>query len=219
MWVAVFSGFVLVHSVLFSVVDNVVDTRACIGYSPDPLYRFIPFDTRWTLVTYGVYLILIPVCAVSALVKAVRGVHTLAVRWTLALTFMTLIRMGTVLMIPMCRPTVSVWGPAPLAGPQMVDLHMLRIPWRVFTVNDMVYSGHTAIFLLLLLAAGSWCRMARIGLVAFMAAMIYGLLATRDHYTVDILLAFPCGFFADYLAVRILRGLGPRWTGEAGLGG
>lgn len=209
-WVAILSAFVVVHCTLFSLVDNLVDMRVCIGYSPDPLFKIIPFDTRWFFVTRDIYFAMILGAAAAVFVQAVRGVHTPALRWVLALSFMSFIRMGTLLTLPLCRPTVAAFGPPPLASPQMLNLHFFAIPWRIFALNDMVFSGHTGLFLLLLLASGTWFGIARLGVKIFLALMIYGLLATRDHYTVDILLAFPCAFFADFLAVTILRRLNPK---------
>lgn len=205
LWVCVFTLFVVVHYALFGVVHNLVDTRVCIGYSPDPLLRIIPPDTRWELVTRQLYVFMTVTFAAVVLFRAATGVHTPAVRWALALCFMSSMRMATLLLIPLCRPTIVAFGPPPLASPQMLNLHFFSIPWRIFALNDVVYSGHTALFLLLLMATRTFPRIVRLTVGVFLVLMIYGLLATRDHYSVDILLAFPCAYFADFLACRILR--------------
>lgn len=209
-WVGILSAFVVVHYTVFGIVDNFVDMRVCMGYSPDPLLKIIPFDMRWMFLTRDIYLAMILGATATVISQAVRGVHTPALRWALALCFMSSMRMGTLMLIPLCRPTVAAFGPPPLAAPEMLNLHYFRIPWHVFALNDLVYSGHVAVFVLLLLATSTWPGIARAGVKVFIALMIYGLLATRDHYSVDILLAFPCAFFADFLAVAILRRLKPK---------
>jgi hypothetical protein len=204
-WVCVFSLFAVVHYVLFGIVHNYVDTRVCIGYSADPLLRLIPFDVRWEFVTRELYVVMVLAFAAVVLVQAGRGVHTPALRWALALCFMSSMRMATLMLIPLCRPTVTAFGPPPLASPQMLNLYYVSVPWRIFALNDVVYSGHTALFLLLLMAIHTFPRIVRMVVAVFTAFMIYGLLATRDHYSVDILLAFPCAYFSDFLACGILR--------------
>jgi hypothetical protein len=204
-WVCVFSLFAVVHFTLFGIVHNYVDTRVCIGYSDDPLLRLIPFDLRWEIVTRQLYVVMVLTFAAVVLIQAGRGVHTPALRWALALCFMSSMRMATLMLIPICRPTVVAFGPPPLASPQMLNLYFVSVPWRIFALNDVVYSGHTALFLLLLMATCTFPRIVRIVIAVFTAFMIYGLLATRDHYSVDVLLAFPCAYFADFLACSILR--------------
>jgi hypothetical protein len=208
-WVAVMSAFALVHCTLFGYVHNAVDLRVCSAYSPDPFLRFVPFDSRWTLVTHDLYLAMTLAVSAVVIVQAIYGVHTPALRLALSLCFMTSMRMATLLMIPLCRPTVKAFAPPPLASPQMLNLHFFSIPWRVFALNDLVYSGHTALFVLVLLISGTWFVLARLGVAVFLVLMMYGLLAARDHYSVDLLLAFPCAFFANALAVRILRHFTP----------
>jgi hypothetical protein len=67
-----------------------------------------------------------------------------------------------------------------------------------------LFSGHVGEFLLLLRLTRSWPRWPRAVLAVFSVLQIYGLLATRGHYTVDIILAFPCAYFADRMAVHVL---------------
>ena len=207
-WVGVLTAFAIVHYVLFGFVHNIVDMRPCLATPPDPLLKVIPFDTRWMVVSLDAYVAVTAVVSALVIVQAMRGVHTPALRWALALVFMSSMRMGTLLLIPLCRPTMMPGGPPPLAAPEMLNLGFVSIPMRVFALNDLVYSGHTSLFLLLLRATGTWAPAGRFAVGGFLSVMVYGLLATRDHYTVDILLAFPCSHFADTLAVFLLRAVG-----------
>jgi hypothetical protein len=211
-WVAVFTAFAAVHALLFGFVHNHVDLRDCIGYSPDPVLKLIPFDLRWEIVTIRLYVACSVVAAVMLVAQAVRGAHAPALRFTLAVMFMTSMRMATLLMIPLCGPTVPVGGPAPLQAPSMLHLGFLAVPWRMFAANDMVYSGHTSFFLLLLLATRTWAPALRLAVALFVLLMMYGLLAARNHYSIDLLLAFPCSYFADMLSVTLLR----RWGSGSG---
>jgi hypothetical protein len=204
-WVAVFTAFFIVHGLLFCLVHNYVDMRACMGHSPDPLLKLIPFDPRWRMVTIYLYIAFIVVTALAVLTQAARGLHSPALRWALALVFMTSMRMATLMMIPLCGPTVPAGYPAALASPAMLNLGFLSFPWRVFAQNDMVYSGHTSLFVMLLLATRTWAPAARVTVGIFVALMMYALLGEREHYTIDLLLAFPCSFFADTLSVTLLR--------------
>ena len=206
-WVAILGTFSIVHYVLWGIVHNIVDLRVCIGVSPDPVLALIRYDERWTIVTRPLYVAVLLISAFVILFQAFRGVHAPGLRWALALVFMSSMRMATLLLIPLCRPTVQPGGPPPLASPAMIDFHFFHVPWRLFALNDIVFSGHTSVFLLLLLATATWPNVIRFCLVAFLAIMIYGMFAMRDHYSVDILLAFPCSYFADALAVSILRAL------------
>jgi hypothetical protein len=204
-WVAVLTAFGIVHALLFGFVHNYVDMRVCIGHSPDPILKLIPFDPRWRIVTIYLYIAFIVVAAVTVLTQAARGLHSPALRWALALVFMTSMRMSTLLMIPLCGPTVPAGWPPPLASPAMLNLGFLSVPWRVFAQNDMVYSGHTSLFLMLLLTTRTWAPAARLTVGIFVALMMYALLGAREHYVIDLLLAFPCSFFADMLSVTLLR--------------
>jgi PAP2 superfamily C-terminal len=206
-WLAILGTFLIVHYCLWGFVHNLVDMRVCVGVSPDPLLAIIPYDERWTFVTRHLYVAVLLVATVVVFYQAFRGVHTPALRWGLALIFMSSMRMATLILIPLCRPTVQPFGPPPLSSPAMVNLHFFSVPWRIFALNDVVYSGHTSVFLLLLLATNTWPTIARFCVGAFLAVMIYGMLGMRDHYTVDILLAFPCSYFADAVAVSILRAI------------
>jgi len=207
-WVGVMSTFLAVHYVVFGFVHNIVDMRPCLATPPDPLLKIIAFDTRWMVVTLDAYVAVTAVVSALLIVQAMRGVHTPALRFALGLAFMSSMRIGTLLLIPLCRPTMMPGGAPPLTAPEMVNLGFVSIPLRVFALNDLVYSGHTSLFLLLLRATGTWAPAGRLAVGGFLGVMVYGLLATRDHYTIDILLAFPCSYFADSLAVFVLRAIG-----------
>jgi uncharacterized membrane protein len=59
-------------------------------------------------------------------------------------------------------------------------------------------------------AAPHWPRPARIALVVFQVLQAYALIATRGHYTVDVLLAVPCAYFADGMSLWLLGRLSRR---------
>lgn len=59
-------------------------------------------------------------------------------------------------------------------------------------------------FLILTWVTRSWPRPARVTLVIFQILQAYALLATRGHYTIDIVLAVPCAFFANAVALKAL---------------
>ena len=204
-WLLVVSAFAVAHLTLFMWVHNLVDTRPCAGYSPDPLLQWIPNDPRWFLVTRQIYLVGILISVALFAWQAARGTETPLLRWGLALSLSTILRSATVILIPLCRSTIVPGGPPPLATPSSIHLLSVAIPWRSFALNDLVYSGHTALFFLVYRAAGGWNRQLRLFTALFLAVMIYGLIATRGHYSVDILLAFPCAAFADNLATSALR--------------
>ena len=206
-WFLIIATFAVVHYILWGYVHNFVDLRVCLGFSPDPLLKIIPYDERWTFVTRDLYVAVLLIAMVTVFYQGFRGVHVPALRWGLALSFMSVLRMATLILIPLCRPTVAPFGPPPLSHMAMVNLYFFSIPWHLFALNDVVYSGHSAAFITLLLATNTWPNVVRWGVGIFLALMIYGMLAMRDHYTVDILLAFPCSYFSDMIAVSILRRL------------
>ena len=208
-WFLIITTFAVVHYILWGFVHNYVDLRVCIGFSPDPLLKIIPYDERWTFVTRDMYVAILLIAMVVVFYQGFRGKHTPALRWGLALTFMSALRMATLMLIPLCRPTVQPFGPPPLSQMAMVNLHFFSVPWHLFAFNDVVFSGHSSAYITLLLATNRWPNFVRWGVGIFLAFMIYGMLAMRDHYIVDILLAFPCSYFSDMIAVSILRALNP----------
>ena len=208
-WTGVWVAFLIIHYLLFGIVHNYVDMRPTIGYSPDPVMKIIPFDPHWSIISINLYIIMIAITTIVMLTQAVRGVHTPLLRIGLALCFHTTMRMFTLLMIPLTRPNLASTAP-PLKAPEMLNLGFTSIPWRVFALNDLVYSGHTSLFLMVLFVTGTWPRIWRWAVGVFLVAMVYALLATRDHYSIDILLAIPCAYFSVGMATAILRRLKPR---------
>lgn len=206
-WALVLTSFALAQFLVWGLVHNIVDMRVCLGYSPDPVLKLIPYDTRWTLVTRDMYVWACLVGGAAVFILGGFGKHTPALRWGLGLTFMQLMRTGTLLLIPLCRPTVVAGAAPPLTSPEMVNLHFFQIPFRIFALNDMVFSGHTSVFLTLLLATATWPTVVRALIAIFLAFMIYGMLAMRDHFIIDVLLAFPCSYFADAIGCFVLRKL------------
>lgn len=200
-WTAAMLSLIAVHWVVFGIVHNIVDTRICIGYSPDPLFGLIPRDDRWLFVTRPLYETVGVIAGLILFVQAFRGKHTALLRLSIGLCFMSSMRAITLLLIPLCRPTVRAFGPPPLASPET----FLSIPLHMRAWNDVVYSGHFAFFLLILIVTNRWPWIARIALGVFLAVMTYGLIAAREHYTVDIVLAIPCAYFADACAVYLLK--------------
>lgn len=199
------TALVVVHYILFGIVHNAVDTRICIGYSPDPLFSLIPRDDRWLFVTRQMYESVAYIATFAVFYQAFRGTHTPALRWSIALCFMSTMRMATLLLIPLCRPTVLAFAAPPLASPAMLNLHFFSVPLRIYALNDVIYSGHTSLFILLLMCTSTWRTINRLLVGLFLVVMVYGLIAARDHYTIDILLAIPCSYFADACAVFLLK--------------
>ena len=85
-----------------------------------------------------------------------------------------------------------------------VTICSLTIPWRPFAVNDLIFSGHVGEMLLLVWITRSWPPAARGLIWIFQGLQVFGLLSTRGHYTVDLVLAVPCTYFADRVAVGLL---------------
>lgn len=205
-WVATLLGFALAYGFMFSVVHVLADTRPCIARIDDPFFKVIPRDLRWYLVTHTVYYFF-TFGGIGALAwRAFRGDHRPLMRFAAALTVQAVLRSATIWLLPLCRFTVEP-GTVVLREVPTVDLGFARIPWRTWASNDLVFSGHVGEFLLLSWVTRHWPAPARWALVVFQILQAYGLLATRGHYTVDLLLAVPCAFFADAVARRALARL------------
>ena len=214
LWGAAVAVLLIVHFALFGYVQNLVDMRPCIGYSPDPLMRLIPFDERWTIVTRPLYLWIGTIVGLFLITQAVKGRQFPLLRLTIASSITSSIRMATLYLIPLCRSTVAAGAPPPLRAVTTINLHLFSIPFRPFALNDLVFSGHVGIYLLILYATPHWPRPVRLAIGFFLLLMIYGLIATRDHYTVDILLAVPCSFFADRMAVTLVQEIAQTRSGR-----
>jgi hypothetical protein len=181
-----------------------VDTRICVAHLPDPFFHIIPMDQRWFLVTKDVYTIVTIWMFVEMLAQGLRGEdHRTVVRFAFGLAALGFQRCLTLWLLPLCRLTTPV-GTARFAELPTVDLGFFELPFRMFATNDLVFSGHVGEAVLFLLCTKNWRRSARIGLWIFLLVQCYALIAVRGHYTVDLLIAIPCAFFADLIAVKIL---------------
>jgi len=203
-WVGSIGALLATYGFVFIVVHPVADTRVCVAHLPDPLFALIPLDRAWHLVTHEVFIVgqLLGLTAVLAQAFFQRD-HRLAIRWINGVWITGLQRAVCILLIPVCKITRPV-GVAPLVQPPMIDLGFVEIPFHLFANNDLVFSGHVSEFFLLYRVTRSWPTWARVALLVFQVVQIYGLLATRGHYTIDILLAFPCAYLADRIALRLL---------------
>jgi hypothetical protein len=202
-WLFGASAFIVCYGVMWSVVHPYVDLRPCLMQPPDPLFDVIPYSRAWYWVTHDVYE-LITIGAVCLLLgQAWTGEHRPLVRFGIALATQAVLRSTTMVLLPLCRATVTP-GTAAIEQVPYLDLGIVSIPWRVWATNDLVFSGHVGEFLLLFWATRSWPRPIRVFLVVFQLVQAYALIATRGHYTVDVLLAVPCALLADRTAVTAL---------------
>jgi PAP2 superfamily C-terminal len=209
-WLAVLGSLVVVYAFMFSVVHVAVDMRACVAVLPDPLLRLVPLDIRWAVVTRTIYAGVTASASVAMLVLALRGNHRPALRFASALAITALMRSVTVMLLPLCRASVAA-GTVVLSEAPMVQLGPLRFPFRLYATNDLVFSGHVAELLMLYWAAARyWPVSVRALLVVFQVLQAYGLLATRGHYTVDMVVAVPFAFLADRIACWMLDGAAAR---------
>jgi hypothetical protein len=205
-WIAASLAFIAAYGFMWSYVHVRVDMRPCLTQLPDPLFSLIPYNRAFYYVTHEAYE-LITIGAVIALVcQAVRGDHRGLVRWGTGLTVQAVLRSVTLLLLPLCRVTVAP-GTIDLKEVPLLDLGLFKIPWRVWASNDLVFSGHIGEFLLLYWATRNWPKPWRVFLVLFQFVQAYALLATRGHYTIDLVVAVPCAYFADGMAVGALAWL------------
>lgn len=204
-WAGVVGVLVAVHLVLFGYVQNLVDMRPCVGHSPDPLMKVIPFNDGWRFVTMTMYGLVASFAVLAMFLQAFRGRQFPVIRLGIASSITSTIRMATLYLIPLCHPFVTPNGPPPLRAFATVNLYFFHLPFRPFALNDLVFSGHTGIYLLILYATPHWPVVVRASFASFILVMMYALIATREHYTIDILLAIPCSFFADRVALALLN--------------
>ena len=201
-------AFLLSYGWLFTYVHVRADTQACLLRLDDPLYRIIPLNLHWDILNWGIYMALTAMCTIAMLLQAALGDHRPIVRFGSGLAIMGLLRGLCILLVPLCRVN-SEPGSVVFTQVPTLDLFGLHIPFRAWAKNDMLFSGHVGEFLLLIRLTKSWPRLARGVLVVFFCLQLFGLLSTRAHYTVDIILAIPCAYFADRMAVHILALLSP----------
>jgi hypothetical protein len=212
-WLVVLASLACVYAFMFGVVHVAVDMRACVAVLPDPLMRLVPLDIRWAVVTRTIYAFITGGGALWFVFLAVRGNDRPALRFASALAITAILRSITVMLMPLCRATIAP-GTVVLTETPLLDLGLFKVPFRTYATNDLVFSGHVAELLMLYWAGGRfWPAGARPVMVVFQVLQAYGLLATRGHYTVDMVIAVPFAFFADSLACSLLDRYGhPRLT-------
>jgi hypothetical protein len=194
--------FLGVYLFTFTVVHVEADTRRCMGHLNDPLHNLIPLDLWWWNISVDGYTIVTLTMVGLMFIQAFLGDHRQIVRFGVGLSIMGAIRAVSILLVPLCRYGTPAGGSKFGTTPMVDFLGLFEMPWRLFASNDLLYSGHVAEACLFLFVTRSWPRPARVFLWVFQFAQIYALLATRGHYTVDILLAIPCAYFADRMAVK-----------------
>lgn len=202
-WVFVILSFLAVYFFVFTVVHPIADTRPCTIVLDDPLHHIVPHDRRWLFLTMTVYVVITLTAAAAVLGQACLGDHRPFLRWALGLAIQGMMRSVTIWLVPLCKATFTP-PHVVLTEMPMVTVCGISFPWRPFANNDLLYSGHIGEFLLLSWATRSWPAPVRVFIWFFNGLQFYGLLATRGHYTVDLLVAVPCAFFADRVAVRLL---------------
>lgn len=207
-WLGTVASLLLAYGFLFTYVHPHVDIRRCVARLPDFMFSVLPFDPRWYLVSHELFYAVSLACLGGLLYQAARGEHRPLLRFSAGVSFQAVLRSITLLMLPICKATVEP-GQAALDHMPTLDLGFARIPWRMWATNDLIFSGHVGEFLILSFAVWpSWPLGARVGLVVFQLLQATALIATRGHYTIDIVIAVPFAFFADRVTVAVLG----RWT-------
>lgn len=205
-WLFGLATVLAVYFFSWSFVHVRADSRVCMGHSPDPLYEIIPHDRRWYLISHDLYIyVTLAMMAALTLIAFVRGDHRPLVRWGYGLAISAAQRCVTILLVPLCNPRLAA-GTRRLneADIPYVDWGFISFPWRPFATNDLLFSGHVAEIYLFLRVTRNWPAPLRAFFWAYHFAQMYALLATRAHYSIDILLAFPCTYAADRVAVKVL---------------
>ena len=87
------------------------------------------------------------------------------------------------------------------------DPPVTELPLRTWAVNDLMFSGHVAEFLILFLIVRRAPVYVTGGLIVWQLAQAYALLATRDHYLVDMLVAVPFAILCERLGTAVVRRL------------
>jgi PAP2 superfamily protein len=207
-WLATGGAFVFAYGLLFTVVHPYVDTRKCVAQLPDPLFALIPYAHGWYRISHELFYVVTAICLAVLMRQTARGEHRALVRFAAGISVQAVLRAITLVLLPLCRATVAP-GTAALDAVPTIDLGFMHLPWRTWATNDLVFSGHVGEFLILSLAVRPfWPGRARLALGAFQVLQAVALVATRGHYTVDIVIAIPFAFFADRLTVAALA----RWT-------
>lgn len=195
-----------VYLFTFMHVHVVADTRLCALRLDDPIMAILPLDRRWFFITIDVYVTLTLAAIALLFLQAYLGDHRPIIRWGLGLAICGAFRDATILLVPLCRATREV-GTAVLPAVPHLDLGFVQIPWRMIATNDLLFSGHICELILLIRATRSWPPWARVGLWTYQVLQIYGLLTTRGHYLVDIIVAIPVAICADHAAYQAVTWL------------
>lgn len=203
-WVFTVVAFFAAYIFMFGFAHVRADTRPCVAQLPDPLYPLIDRDNRWYFVSHTVYYWFTALGSLALIWRAYRGDHRPLARFGAALALQAVFRSTTILLLPLCKATVAP-GQIPLAQTPTLDLGFAQIPWLMWATNDLVFSGHVGEFLLMWWVTRHWPRPARAALLIFQVLQAYALVATRGHYTIDVLLAIPCAFLALAVADALLR--------------
>lgn len=202
-WAATALAFTTSYALLWCYVHVRVDTQPCLVRLDDPLFALIPKDRRFFLVSHELYTGLTLSALALLIWWAYRGNHFPLVRFGAALSLQGLFRAVTLLLLPLCRVNIQP-GTVVLDHIPLLDLGLVRIPWRMWATNDLFFSGHVGEFLLLSWAMRGAPRPILSLLVAFQVLQAYALIATRGHYTIDLLVAVPFAFMADRMALAWL---------------
>jgi hypothetical protein len=204
-WAVTALAFIASYALLWCYVHVRVDTQPCLVRLDDPLFALIPKDRRFFLVSHELYTGLTLGSLALLVWWAYRGNHFPLVRFGAALSLQGLFRAVTLLLLPLCRVNIQP-GTVVLDQVPLVDLGFVQIPWRMWATNDLFFSGHVGEFLLLSWAMRGAPRPILGVLVVFQVLQAYALIATRGHYTIDLLVAVPFAFMADRIAVAWLDG-------------
>jgi hypothetical protein len=203
-WAAAASFFVCAYVFLFAVVHPYVDTRICLAQLPDPLFAYIPYDGRWYRISHELFYLVTAAALTGLVTQAARGEQRPLLRFGVGVGFQALFRSLTMSLLPLCKATVAP-GHRALEHVPTFSIGPLTVPWRAWATNDLVFSGHVAEFLILFFAVRTtWPRTALAGLVVFQVLQAVALIATRGHYTVDLVIAVPFALLADRLGVWLL---------------
>lgn len=205
-WLLTLFAVVAVYFFMWSVIHVAADIRPCLGQLDDPLHHLVPLDPRWAAVSHELYVVVVLSTIAVMFAVAALGDHRPVVRWGMALAIVAVLRSTTIWLVPLCQVGVEA-GTSHLAELPWVEVGPLRVLWRAFATNDLLFSGHMAECILALRATRSWPRGLRAAMWVFLVAQAYALLATRGHYSVDLLVAVPMAYLADRVALGTLARL------------
>lgn len=207
-WAATALGFVAAYGFLFTVVHPFIDSRPCVARLPDPLFPLIPYDGRWYLISHQLFYVVTAATLAALFFQVARGEHRPLVRFAAGISLQALFRSVTMALLPICKATIEPGHPG-ATHIDTLNLGFARVPWRAWATNDLIFSGHVGEFLILYFAVRAfWPRWGLIGLIVFQVLEAIALVATRGHYTVDIVIAIPFAFFTDRLIVATLARTG-----------